>query len=665
MRGDHLVGTQLDKYELLQKIGEGGMATVWRGRHTTLDREVAIKILHPHISASPRNRKRFAREARAIEHLNHDNILKIYDYSGVDANNCYIVTEFVQGNTIQQLLDARGLLPSEVVAMIGLELTEALHYAHLASIIHRDLKAENVMVRADGTVKLMDFGIARFLDESTVTMTGALVGSPAYMSPEQALERPVDARSDLFSLGTLLFHMVTGRLPFSGTNPSVILRNIIEGNRSEVLEVQPGVSPRLAMVVERLLQVDVESRYESAEQVRQELASLLKEVQLSPGDADWDIPAFLAEPDHYELKLRIHLDRVLLEHGRKSLDEGDHLGAQRMFNRLLAFDPNHPQVLELLSSLHQPREEPRKRAAALTLSAVLAALLAAGSWLLLQPEPQQTDEVAATTDPIVAAGVDPGTPDSGAVERREPAPTEPTEDAATTTTEEAPALQDDEPEGAAAVDVEGPGVTPPSGEGNDIAPVDPPTQPSAVGVPAAASTTTTDAAAGDGVADLEPASGLPDDKPDLATTATIAVKLAHAGWAYVLLDGENLGRIPSKQEFQIPPGDHVLTLQNPFAQDYNERFTIAGDETLTFDGIILQRKPIVVFFSPQTPENCSILKDGAPTPVTVGDLEQGRLRIQDPGSWRRLSLECPDGLTRELMLDQARPGDELVFPTLP
>ena len=664
-----MVGTQLDKYELLQKIGEGGMATVWRGRHTTLDREVAIKILHPHISASPRNRKRFAREARAIEHLDHDNILKIYDYSGVDANNCYIVTEFVEGHTIQQLLDARGLLPSEVVAMIGLELSEALHYAHVANIIHRDLKAENVMVRADGTVKLMDFGIARFLDESTVTMTGALVGSPAYMSPEQALERPVDARSDLFSLGTLFFHMITGRLPFSGTNPSVILRNIIEGNRSEVLEVQPGVSPRLASVVERLLQVDIENRFESAAQVRQELASLLEEVEISPSDRDWSIITFLAEPDHYELKLRIHLDRVLLEHGRKSLTEGDHLGAQRMFNRLLAFDPNHPQVLELLSSLHQPREAPRKRVAALTVSAVLAALLAAGSWLLLRPEPQAIDasvEAVESTEPVAAVGLggagaadaqsipsEPVAPDEAPLETEDGSAADPLADVAQPD-EETPASETPE-EAPLAADAAQAGTT----SGGDS----PNTEPAAVTGEAAADAT------GDGVADLAPGAGLPEDspkgKPDLDASATIMVKLARAGWAYVLIDGESLGRIPGKQHFQIPPGDHVLTLQNPFAQDYNERFTIAGDETRTFDGIILQRKPIVVFFSPQTPESCSILKDGAPTPVTVGDLEQGRLRIQDPGSWRRLSLECPDGLPRELELDQARPGDELVFPTLP
>ena len=227
-----MVGMVLDKYEVLQKVGEGGMATVYRGRHVTLNRDVAIKVLHPHLSASMRNRQRFAREARAIEHLDHENILKIFDYSGVDVPDCFIVTEFVPGRTLYELLKDRGLFPSEVVAIIGRDLSAALAYAHRAGIVHRDLKPENVMVRVDGTVKLMDFGIARFLDETSLTVTGALVGSPAYMSPEQASERPVNERSDLFSLGTVLYHIVSGQLPFSGNNPSIILRNIIEGRWS-------------------------------------------------------------------------------------------------------------------------------------------------------------------------------------------------------------------------------------------------------------------------------------------------------------------------------------------------------------------------------------------------------------------------------------------------
>ena len=208
-----MIGTIIDKYEVLQKIGEGGMATVYRGRHLTLGRDVAIKVLHPHLSSSPRNRRRFAREARAIEHLNHPHILQIFDYSGVDTDDCYIVTEFVEGATLKQLLEERGRLDSETVILLGIRLTEALAYAHREGIVHRDLKLENVMLRRDGTLKLMDFGIARFMEDAQVTIAGALVGSPAYMSPEQArgdIEN-IDARSDVWSMGAVLYEILAGK----------------------------------------------------------------------------------------------------------------------------------------------------------------------------------------------------------------------------------------------------------------------------------------------------------------------------------------------------------------------------------------------------------------------------------------------------------------------
>ena len=141
-----MIGTQLDKYEILEKIGEGGMATVYRGTHTTLGREVAIKVLHPHLSNALKNRKRFAREARTIERMEHEGILKIYDYSGESAELCYIVTELIEGETLKELIQRDGMLPSELVALIGVRLADGLAFAHDAGVIHRDIKPENVML---------------------------------------------------------------------------------------------------------------------------------------------------------------------------------------------------------------------------------------------------------------------------------------------------------------------------------------------------------------------------------------------------------------------------------------------------------------------------------------------------------------------------------------
>ena len=182
----------------------------------TLDREVAVKVMHPHLASSENNRTRFEREAKAIERVEHPNILQIYDYSGRDAESAWIITEYINGPTLRELLDDVGAMMPEPAAIIAWRLCQALQAAHSHGIVHRDLKPENVMFDAAGEVKLMDFGIARVLTDVQVTMTGALIGSPAYMSPEQATDGDLDARSDLFSLGTVIYRMVTGTLPFRG-----------------------------------------------------------------------------------------------------------------------------------------------------------------------------------------------------------------------------------------------------------------------------------------------------------------------------------------------------------------------------------------------------------------------------------------------------------------
>jgi eukaryotic-like serine/threonine-protein kinase len=385
-----LIGSLLDKYEVLQKVGEGGMATVYLGRHTTLDRDVAIKVLHPHLSSSTRNRKRFAREARAIEHLRHDNILEIFDYSGTDALDCYIITEFVRGDTLTELLEKVGRLPSEATAMVGLHLARALEYAHSRGVLHRDLKPDNVMVREDGTVKLMDFGIARFLDETQVTLTGALVGSPAYMSPEQAEEKPLDHRSDLFALGTLLFQILTGHLPFQGSNPSLILKKIIEGERPAVNELCPMASPGLVDVIERLMAVDREERFTTASDVVSALLSSLLEIGIDPEEERWSINTFADDPDAYRIRLEHHLKDAVVMRGKGLLAAGDHLGALRQFNRILSMDEDNLEVLELVQGLHIDPSPTQKRrrlgwiGAAVVFIAVVGALLV--WWQFPEPE---------------------------------------------------------------------------------------------------------------------------------------------------------------------------------------------------------------------------------------------------------------------------------------
>ncbi|MBM4393888.1 MAG: serine/threonine protein kinase, partial [Deltaproteobacteria bacterium] len=340
-----MIGSVIDKYEVLQKLGEGATATVYRGRHLSIGRDVAIKVLHPHLSASTRYRERFNREARAVGRLSHENIVSILDYSGQTAEDCYIVTELVDGATLQALLEEHGRIPSELACLIGIELCHALAFAHAASVIHRDIKPENVMIRRDGRVKLMDFGVARVLDEGQITLDGSLLGSPAYMSPQQALDEKLDGRSDLFSLGTVLFYAVTGTVPFSGSNASVILRNIIDGQRLEVLAINPSVAPALANLIDRLLQPRPDDRYASAQDTAQALDAVLAESSIAHDHPTVNLRSWLVAPRDTEAALDTHLRAHLLGCGKERLAANDAVGALQLFNRLLAIDEDNAEVL--------------------------------------------------------------------------------------------------------------------------------------------------------------------------------------------------------------------------------------------------------------------------------------------------------------------------------
>ena len=350
-----MIGEIIEKYEVLEKIGEGGMASVYLGRHTTLGRKVAIKVLHPHLASSAKNRTRFAREAHAIESLRHPNILRIFDYSGPESDRCFIVTEYIEGPTLREVLDQVGVVMAEPAALIARELCDAMQTAHNEGIVHRDLKPENVMINEAGAVKLMDFGIARIVDDSHVTMTGALVGSPAYMSPEQATDSEVDHRSDLFALGIVMYRMVTGSLPFRGGNPSVVLKAIIDGNFQNPTERVPSLSPAMTSIILRCLSSERDKRYSSALEVRADLDAFLLSVDIDPEQPGrWNVESFLSNAEGYEDNLLQHLMTALVERGKTEVSRKDTAAALRTFHRVLALDGDNREVIEIIEGMRPP-----------------------------------------------------------------------------------------------------------------------------------------------------------------------------------------------------------------------------------------------------------------------------------------------------------------------
>jgi serine/threonine-protein kinase len=363
------------RYQIIEEVGQGGMAVVYRARDQKLRREVAVKVLHAHLLAEPESKARLEREARAVAKLNHDGILQIFDYSNEDAASSYIVTEFIDGQTLKQFLTNRKLPVPELAALIVIELGEALMHAHSLGIIHRDVKPENVMVRKDGVLKLMDFGVAQVVDLERMTVTGQILGSPAYMAPEVLDGRTLDFRSDVFSVGVMLYQMATGTLPFSGKNPHEVLRRVSEGKFADPRTVNRLVSDQLARVIARSLARKPEERYPSIEAMVTELRGYAGDAGLTaPRD---ELRHFLTDPEECEKTLMPRMVSALVESGLREQTAKHKARALELWNRALAFEPDNKAVLSELQRLE--RAERMRRW--LIGSGVLAALgaMAAGA----------------------------------------------------------------------------------------------------------------------------------------------------------------------------------------------------------------------------------------------------------------------------------------------
>nr|WP_263452515.1 serine/threonine-protein kinase [Hyalangium gracile] len=271
---------KIGAYRVLGELGRGGMAQVYKGLHEQIQREVALKELLPDAQKDKESLSRFHREALALAAFRHQNIVTLYDL--VEKNDSlFMVLEFVDGPTLHDLIKD-GPLPPDVAAVIGARIASALDHAHFRHIIHRDLKPGNVMLTKSGEVKLMDFGIAKDVDLVALTQQGMAVGTPAYMSPEQVTGAPLDPRTDLFSLGVLLYEALTGARPFQGKTAGEVFARIRDGKYTPLHKAAPHVPSHLANVVRQALEVKPEKRFPNAAAMRRELdVFLAREVQVS------------------------------------------------------------------------------------------------------------------------------------------------------------------------------------------------------------------------------------------------------------------------------------------------------------------------------------------------------------------------------------------------
>jgi tRNA A-37 threonylcarbamoyl transferase component Bud32 len=396
------VGQVLDKYELLERVGQGGMAVVYRGIDRQLKRTVAIKILHKHLSDYQEARDRFEREAQAVAKLRHENILEIFDYAAKESES-YIVTEFIDGQTLKQFITERPIQYPEVGAMIMLQVARALAHAHAGGILHRDIKPENIMIRSDGVVKLMDFGISHMVDLERLTVTGQLLGSPAYMAPEHVEGRPLDFRTDVFAVGIVLYQLSVGKLPFEGKNPHEVLKRIAECKFVDPRQANPRIGNKLGKIILKAMAAAPDDRFPAITEMVLALEGYLSESGLPTDKVPGELGRYFKAPAAYELALRERLIDTLTRRGQELLDEDNTAGALDVFDRILTMDPENPKVLAILDRLNR---RARMKHVAIGVAAVLA--IGGGAFAIQQKNKPAPPEVPSA--PSVSVGSDLHTP---------------------------------------------------------------------------------------------------------------------------------------------------------------------------------------------------------------------------------------------------------------
>lgn len=531
-----------DRWEVHEKIGVGGMASVHVGIDRRLERKVACKILHPHVAENPDARERLAREARAIAQLKHENVIEVYDYAIDDPECTWLISELIEGCSLRQFLDRQARPMPEVAVMIVCDVLKALKVAHRVGVIHRDVKPDNILIGQEGRPKLSDFGIAKVLHEVQMTTTGNLVGSPSYMSPEQADGLHTDHRTDLYSAGIVLYRLVTGTLPFRGGTPIETIRKVSAGEYADPTEVAPECAGMVAGIIRRALTRDLNGRYQTADEMLTDLMIVLQDAGLT---ATWEeLPKYFADPEGYQKALKPVLARGLEARGKALLDSGEESRAVDCFNRALSLGEGSQHTVDLVKELSKRRSRTRMRRVAWTVGGAMVGI--ASIVLLL-----------VGTDLLQGSR---GTPALAAPQpRTEPMPVE----------VEPPPPQTPAPPVVADPLVANPVVA-------DPAP--PPNEPKPEPVAPAPHRVAPKPRRARPRPEPPPVISAPKPEPVVLTgTLQVGAKV----WVDVYVDGKKVGRAPNRSRYTLPVGTHRVRAEQPGSNcsAFEDTFTIREDTT--------------------------------------------------------------------------------------
>ena len=337
-------------YKIVEMIGRGGMANIYKAIQLSLERPVALKVMHPHLSLDEGFVARFEQEAKQAAQLHHENIVSIIDY-GQEYGSYYIAMEFIDGTNLREIIKKQKRLPLEICFLICHQVAEGLKFAHSHNIIHRDIKPANIILSDDGRVMLTDFGIAKAANDLTITSTGQMIGSPAYMSPEQAAGRPVDRRSDIFSLGIILYESIAGVKPFKGDTYQAMVASIMSEKAEELKKLRVDVNQEIEAIMDKAIAKDPQSRYQSIDEFADDIYAILEKFKLPP--ARKLMTSFLKNPSKMTEKLRTekisnHMESALYY---LTLGEGRLKDARKEFAEVLRYDRNNKSAKRYLSRL--------------------------------------------------------------------------------------------------------------------------------------------------------------------------------------------------------------------------------------------------------------------------------------------------------------------------